>query len=146
MAYLSRLIGDFATLLRSSSLNRLHHALDWARICSHLFSNTSLFTFISNLFPEVCINLSLHMPCAVLIQYQILFSLIHRPEVLFSASWGRRSAHSGKIKSGPGWKTLLDSCADLMVSQYVRLFQADDASRQSFTLQVLLEFILGSPW
>src|SRR6476646_10077928 len=102
MAYLSRLIGDFATLLRSSSLNRLHHALDWARICSHLFSNTSLFTFISNLFPEVCINLSLHMPCAVLIQYQILFSLIHRPEGIVLRQLGKEKRSFRKDQIGTG--------------------------------------------
>src|SRR5678816_1951594 len=62
-----------------------------------------------------------------------------------SATCGR-SVHSEKVKSRPGWKTLLDFCSDLMVGHFVGLFQTDDMFRQSFTFQALLEFVLSHFW
>ncbi len=62
--------------------------------------------------------------------------------MLFSAARGR-NVHSGKIKSGAGWETLLDPCYDLKIRHFFSIFQADDISCQSFTLKVFLEFVLG---
>src|SRR6185503_17662002 len=65
--------------------------------------------------------------------------------MLFPASC-RRSVHSGKIKSRPGWKTLLDFCSNLKICQFVGVFHADDMLRKPFPLKVFLEFILSYFW
>jgi hypothetical protein len=41
------------------------------------------------------------------------------------------------------WKTLQNSCGDLMVCQFMGIFHADDMSCQTFTLQAFLELVLG---
>ena len=64
---------------------------------------------------------------------------------MFSATWAR-NVHSGKIKSRPRWKTLLDFCSNLKVCQFVGVFHADDMFRQPFLLKVFLEFILRYFW
>src|SRR5829696_5022628 len=103
MAYLSRLMGAFVTLLRSSSLNRPHHTLDWARICSHLFSNMSLFVFMMYLLQR----------CAW--EYEWIARWVGGIRFLSCQIYGSGRFVLRQLEARPGWKSLLDDCGNLEV-------------------------------